>query len=1274
MTRSFAHGDDEEKSKNNQNIRSNLMNNKNLKKFLTVSMLAGLTGIGAMEAIAAVTDITADAILSTGAGIGGAWTNTSPLKELKMTAGGFNISSNLVGGAQIGAIDLAGVDSSAKTLTVTTNTSVGSIVTNGAGLSDATKGIKVVVNDSQTLTLTGTASTNSGAAQQNNYGGVKSVVLGSANASAATVNITATNATFGNTFNSDGAAKLGIMNIKNTGNIFNADIGATNALAQFNISGDAATTTFGTNGKALKATAINVGDGTANKNYELVLKGTQVTGNIIGNASAGKTAKITVNANDVTIDGNISDSGNNATSINFATDHTLTLNKAGGATIAVPMTVDTDGWGTVKLTHAGDTIVSSSIGTMGLTQANLDAGTWGNSKFLHAVSVGEAAAHKYSFTGKSIGSWFSFTAGVHDDTVLELGAAGGQYVLAGINTGTASTGIISVVDDVWVFGDIGDGNAIKNITFGGKTLSVGKIDNSGATITAQGITFADSNDKLVFFNNETAVVSAPVTVSTKGVGSIKAQYDKPTWDGSALGMTSAGRFTDQLQLDAAIGALAGNALGLIDAQDGETFFSEDAHIVTINAKEVSLETIGKTLKVDTIQHLDTSGNDQGDALVTYSDDAMLIANTVRGDVTFSSGNANVSNVGTVTRDVFVDVTHADKTIVKNIGSNLTFTADGNISIADGGSVTGIIRASTLGHGTVKTLGSATLRGDITGINGLNLAGGAANKIVTISTDSIGGSVTQDASTLAITQPNTVITVTYNGTGSTLNVGSNNLIVQGASTLAGAMVINANYDGSNGYNAVDFSNNGATPTVVAGLTGVRLNITSTAFPDDGTEVQFLKTAITLGANTTAFQNLLTATDTLATVNWTKSTTNAGALIFNIDRTKLVGTGLTMAQAENKASGSVTLTGLVKGKATKEFDYMLASLTGDKSRFAEALARLDTIPSKVDAAAQISGDVASLGLEQTIDAGIDIQQNQTLERVISTNGGVAAGDGVENMGVWAKAIGGMATQKERKGSAGFKSKSMGVIVGADTVLNDRLSIGFTVGNNMTGVKHKNTLSGDKTKTSSWIFGLYGNYHIADNWFVRGAGIVAQTAVDHKSNRVVSVANNGIARSKYDVTSVGISAVAGYNFFLKEDSIVTPTLGVKWHHTNDIEYQETGNTKQNNKVTQKGNDKVSVIGDIRVAMGVEMENGTKLMPFAHVGGEYGLGSKTPKGTFSNEGIPGQVNRYVGTKPAKLSTAIGVGVDAKTDMLEYGVAYNANIANKYLGHEGSVRVEVKF
>jgi hypothetical protein len=33
-----------------------------------------------------------------------------------------------------------------------------------------------------------------------------------------------------------------------------------------------------------------------------------------------------------------------------------------------------------------------------------------------------------------------------------------------------------------------------------------------------------------------------------------------------------------------------------------------------------------------------------------------------------------------------------------------------------------------------------------------------------------------------------------------------------------------------------------------------------------------------------------------------------------------------------------------------------------------------------------------------------------------------------------------------------------------------------------------------------------------------------------------------------------------------------------------------------------------------------------------------------------------------------------AQTDNLEYGVGYDARIADKYLGHQGSVKVRAKF
>jgi hypothetical protein len=51
-----------------------------------------------------------------------------------------------------------------------------------------------------------------------------------------------------------------------------------------------------------------------------------------------------------------------------------------------------------------------------------------------------------------------------------------------------------------------------------------------------------------------------------------------------------------------------------------------------------------------------------------------------------------------------------------------------------------------------------------------------------------------------------------------------------------------------------------------------------------------------------------------------------------------------------------------------------------------------------------------------------------------------------------------------------------------------------------------------------------------------------------------------------------------------------------------------------------------------------------------------------------------YVGNKPSALSTNLGASLTANRDNIEYGVGYDVNIADKYLGHQGSVKVRVSF
>ena len=47
---------------------------------------------------------------------------------------------------------------------------------------------------------------------------------------------------------------------------------------------------------------------------------------------------------------------------------------------------------------------------------------------------------------------------------------------------------------------------------------------------------------------------------------------------------------------------------------------------------------------------------------------------------------------------------------------------------------------------------------------------------------------------------------------------------------------------------------------------------------------------------------------------------------------------------------------------------------------------------------------------------------------------------------------------------------------------------------------------------------------------------------------------------------------------------------------------------------------------------------------------------------------------KPIKTFYNVGLGATAKYGMMEYGAAYDATIATKYIGHQGTLKLRVNF
>ncbi len=109
--------------------------------------------------------------------------------------------------------------------------------------------------------------------------------------------------------------------------------------------------------------------------------------------------------------------------------------------------------------------------------------------------------------------------------------------------------------------------------------------------------------------------------------------------------------------------------------------------------------------------------------------------------------------------------------------------------------------------------------------------------------------------------------------------------------------------------------------------------------------------------------------------------------------------------------------------------------------------------------------------------------------SSEGGVAAGDeAIDNVayGIWAKPLYVDAHQSEKAGVAGYKARTVGTVIGLNTLANDNLMIGAAIGLAKTDVKHQNYKRGDKTTIDSLSFSLYGAQQLVSNFFVHGNAI--------------------------------------------------------------------------------------------------------------------------------------------------------------------------------------------
>lgn len=879
--------------------------------------------------------------------------------------------------------------------------------------------------------------------------------------------------------------------------------------------------------------------------------------------------------------------------------------------------------GTGTLTFNGTHAVTGAIGASGTPVA--------------AINVNGAAGTKVTFTDGDIYS----TAGINfnGDSTVEIS---NNIKVGGITTAGAGNGtvIFKNTADVVVDGAIGAvGNALKAV----KIAGTGNVTITGGATSASASVVFDA-DQILTVTGYAGNGGATVTSTAGNTGTVAFTVD------ATVGIDTYGTADKPLK---AI-QLAGTKF-TVDA--ASKVFS------SITTTKNGASVVDYTVAQPDIYTLGTS--------------AAALA-----EVKLNAGNYTLHNNVYATDIKFVSAANTD-TVSVEAGLSGTFNfgaAGGNLNVTkDTGSIGIVTNSANLGTGANVTFtGSGAMNGQIGAagavIDALNF-NGAAGKVVTVGADVFATTTTHGAGTVQLAN-NATFHGAYNVNGGTINVGQKTMTVTGLTTGTGAVTLAVTTDGTVAgtgklvLGSVDASAATGANTVI--------NVNATTLPVDGTAL-----------------TILTMTDPADAVAATKTKTAAALAAFdtgkagssvtlNINNDFITGVmkGGVITTTRNLSDLIVDVKdnggGVAAGNVLAEmFNTQGKTLTGDALKVAAELG--NSAVSAKDRAGAINS-LALAGSEapisHTTDAAItalDARIAQATNTTLVAQGpvaGASAGDDARSLGAWASAFGGRGTQQSFKETTGFKSTVQGAMVGFDAAINDSTVVGVAASFARTNVKFKDVRAGDKTKATTYLFAGYGVHEFGNNWLVQGSAMMGNSNVTNTAHRGIGGALT--ATGKFDSMTYATEVLGGYRFNVGDTGSVTPMAGFKFARFSDGAYTETGAGHWNTKVKDTNRDKFEGIIGARASMTAEVEN-MAITPEFHASMNYDFKAKAPKVDVRLDGLSGSIASK-GSKPSKVSWNLGSSVMAKSGSMEYGVGYDASLSNKYIGHQGSLKVRVNF
>tara|TARA_R110000824_G_scaffold155226_6_gene327755 strand:- start:46752 stop:49052 length:2301 start_codon:yes stop_codon:yes gene_type:complete len=704
------------------------------------------------------------------------------------------------------------------------------------------------------------------------------------------------------------------------------------------------------------------------------------------------------------------------------------------------------------------------------------------------------------------------------------------------------------------------------------------------------------------------------------------------------------------------GSITGGGTGVIADPSGDTFS---------NSGTISGDTTG-IYNEGTIGSVSNDGTIQGGG-VGFDNDGLITTFTNLADgviTTTGAHSAGLQNTGTITSLINAGSIYADPTgmngIYNPVGGTIgSITNSGTIkgslyAISSDGTL-GPIENSGLIAGNIKNLGAAA---DLI-INGGTSVMGTITGYDEVSVGAINGGtrdVVFNSGKLLLNSHITVTGHSVRNTGADLRV-DNEITVTGNYVQTGGSLISGVNSSSN-YGSLTVTGNAS------------LSDTALVLFDIGGNMATGQTYTILNAGGTLTATNLTSSNSGFETTYEASGQNLIVTLGNA----IGGSSADYYTLGNEVNPFVGQMGLF-------IDVISVSNHPDAVRFQTNV--LPAINALTDAQKkQVLFDVAlgwmifggtnGMSAQNFIGALLSFRitnHQGTLKYASNGSSGIAAGDEVTSGAMWGQIIGGTTNRDSSSGAIGFDATSYGMVVGADFDVTDELTGGVALG---WVHSSSNMAIGDAgSDIDTYQAALYGT------WTPKSLGgrlnIDGQLGFgynDYEQSRVIH-AFGLRAAADYVGWQTFADVVAGYDFPLDGNLVLTPYMGLRAVHFSNDGYTEKGAGLLNVTVDDYSDNSVQHDIGVKIATSFDSSLG-KVSPTLKLGWLHDYGGSPASVSGSMAGVTFSAPM---SAVSENGLAIGAALDiTRSDTLTLGFDYNGDLRSDYQSHTASLKATIRF